>query len=513
MTMSHDSPDDDIQYLIVNCLRSTDIQRFTRTLVSNQRDRMVLGESNHLQNAIKSRIQGIVTNNSTIASSEAEIVRLLVGDLVDELREGSTSTILAAHWTSFLLVTAKEFASLNRNRPYARNISFADFEGYCLGSIVNPVTFINSFFKRFKDYKTKEANLLTRLKKYAAGIIRNVVKARMAKESGDDTPGRTNIGLSIRYGRTLTKLALERNGIDPVDVDRYLDLRQSVMGYLEKKRKEEHLIPESQLSKEDRIRIDTLKPDDLNEISRLYQVNGGTSSPPILETLEIIGAAVRYHRQNPLPPEAAAVGSGIDDEIIIMCARSCVYWLSDKNGKLKPCDKEILYLKYHYHCQLTQPEIAPIFNLTQGNISRPLSRIKAGISTHFLEVLSQYMTDNPSAINTEINISSLEARKSVHTVMKEWFDRFEISQTVNSESRSNLESLIPEYKQYFAYMEVSRKKYPELCSYLAGIKKYSQRLEYLSRLNEEDYPGLSQQARSLEMLIEDIGNILKRLWN
>jgi Sigma-70, region 4 len=510
MTTNPTSPDDKNQYLI-QILSSDHIQKFTRTLAKNSNDRMVLGESDRLQSAIESRIQTIIKNNSTISSSEAEIINLLVWDLVDELREGSNSTILADHWISFLFVTAKEFAKYNKNRAYAQDVSYADFEDYCLGSIINPATFINNFFNRFKTYETTETNLLTRLENYANGITRNLVKARLAKELADSTIGKTNIGLSIRYGKKLTKSALERSGIDLIDVERYLDLRQCVKGHIAQQREEERLIPESQLSKEKRIRIDKLKPDDLDKIGKLCKKNAGELSPPIMEILEIIGAAVRYHIQHPVPPEPKSVDpAGIDRQIIIMCAHSCIYWLSEENGNLEPRDKEILYL--HYHCQLNQSEIAPIFNVTQGNISRPLSKTNAGISQHFLNVLSEYMEDNPSMINTEININSINAKKSVHVVMEEWFDRFEISQSVNLQSRSNLESLIPEYKHYLEYVEKWRKSNLGLRSDLAGIKKNSQQLEYLTGLNEEDYPGLSRTARSLRMLIEDIGNILRKLW-
>jgi Sigma-70, region 4 len=488
-----------------------DVQRFTRTLVENSNGRMVLGKSDRLQAAIESRIQTIITNNPTIASSEAEIIKLLVWDLVEELRGGSASRILADHWISFLLVTAKEFANYNKNAAYARQVNSADFEDYCLGSIVDPTIFINNFFNGLKTYNTQETNLSIRLRRYASGIIRNLVKARIAKELGDPTPGRTDIGLSIRFGKKLTKSALERTDIDPLDIERYLNFRQCVKAYLEQQREEERLIPESQLSRNDRIRINNLKPGDLNEISRLYRANARESSPPIMETLEIIGAAVRYHIQNPLPPEPASIGSGIDEEIIIMCARSCIYWSSERSGNLEPRDREILYL--HYHCQLTQSEIAPIFNVNQGNISRPLSKIKAEISTHFLEVLSQYINDNPPAIKAEINISSINANRSVDTVMEEWFDRFEISRRVNAEFRSNLESLITEYKQYIEYVEEWRISYPELRSSLIGMKKYSQQLEYLIGLNEEAYPELGHKARLLKMLIEDIKSILRTLWN
>jgi hypothetical protein len=510
MTIDLISPNDDSEDFIKILILNDDVQKFTKTLGLTKKERMAPIQSERLQNAIRSRIQKIITNNPTTASSEAEIIKLLVWDLVDELREGSASKIVLAHWESFLLVAAEEFAKWNKNKIYAQKVSYYDFEDYCLGSIISPTTFINNFFKKFKNYETNEKSLLTRLNSYAMGIIRNLVKARLAKELADSTIGKSDIGLSNRFGRKLTKLALERHYAS-IDVERYLNLRQCVMGYLEQERKKEQLIPESQLGRNKRIKINKLKPNDLDEIGRLYQVNTDKLSPPIIETLKIIGAAVRYHRQNPPLSEPPSLLSGMDDLIIRMCADSCVYWLSKESRKLEPGNKEILYL--HYHCQLSQCEIAPIFNVNQSNISIPLSKIRAGISTHFLEALSEYSSENTSVAGVKSSISRTDAIKSVHTVMKNWFDRFEISKNVNHIFRQELELLLVKYKQYLQCVEELRQQYPELRSALASVNTYSERLKYLSTLNQQDYPKLSESAISLEISIENITKILKELWN
>ncbi len=504
MTLNSILSDDEIQECIRDTISNKDVKIFIKTLAPDDNDRMVRLKTNHVfQAEIEQRIRNIIINNSEISGSQSEIVKELVWNLVDNHEENS----VRRYWESFFLGLAKKVAS-NKWGKYADRINYLDFQDYCLSSIVGTNVVINNFVKQIPTYRTRETNLLSRIKAYVYGTIKNSLLERLREELKDPTIGRSNKYLAVNFGNKKTKIALGVSIVDKIDIDRYCNLRECV---------KEHLRKERQTNKDRKIKVNKLEPEDLKTISESYKKITGNESPPILETLDLIGEAVRRHVQNPLPELLPTEPKRLPPEILIT---QCDRWLTDEeiNGNLTSRDKQILYLHYHfdlfYRCQ---GKIAPIFNVTQGNISRPLSQIHAGITQYILDYLSKLAEESNREISSEDRCSMTGIAASVIKDIKLHFDRLRISQEINHESRLQLEELIQVYQEYLQYLERLYIRHPSLLSSLKSSDryKYERQLQNLEILSQSECleVNIVLTRASFIVLIEDIQNILPRLWN
>jgi DNA-directed RNA polymerase specialized sigma24 family protein len=480
--------DEFIQSLILN----EDIQLFTKKLIPNDTGEKVrLETSTMLQSKIKSRLESIIIENPEFGNSESAIVKQLVWDLVDDREKDLTRK----HWESFFLAIGKRVAT-NKWSRYSNRINYLDFQDHCLNVV-------NNFVEQIPIYRTTETNLLSRVKAYAYGTVKNSLFERLRKELNDPTIGRSNKYLAVNFSNKKIKAGLESSNFDKIDVDKYLDLRKSV---------KEHLRRERQTNEDRKIKVNKLEPKDLEEISKLYQKITGNESPPILETLELIGQAVRLYEQNPLPEPPPPEPKRLPLKMLV---EQCNCWFSNEGKNLKPRDLQIFYLHYRFH--LNQGKIAPIFHITQGNISRPLSKIRAGITNHTLAYLSDFAQTREGAISSEDRSNMTRIAESVIKDIKSNFDRLNISQQVNDESRLILELLIQEYEKYFNYLEMLYTEYPKLLSNLTKSDRYEyeRQLQNLETLRQEEYPKLNLHLDrySFLILIEEIANVLDRLWN
>ncbi len=407
-------------------------QVFTKTIAYQNQAKLTLQPSPKLQKAIESRWQDILKVNPAVGEDE-DIFKLLVQDLFDELKD-KPSDLLLAYWLSFLcdlaLAVSKEIFKMICGQP-SQNTFLQDIQSICIGSIGNP----QHFFKGFDLKSSPKNNLLISLQAYAYRTIKYSAYPSIRKEFNDPNIGRSNLSLFNQYSDVVVSDALLKSGLEPAQQDQDMALCRCAREYLRQNGK----------------KINQLKPADFDRVGDLYQVITSDLPPPVRDRLEEIGEAIRRSTSprlvsldmpistsgdkdwtmadniaslNPQPGEYVE-----EQEIRIDWIDICNSWLK---VNIQPRDRQILYLRYHFH--LKQDVIGSIVNIDQTVVSRILRKINLGIA----KVLIQ-------KIDPESNTSPLKICKIVTKMLQENFDKLSLAHITPVDKRE-LAKIIQTYR-------------------------------------------------------------------
>ena len=412
---------------------SPETQVFTKTIAHQNQAKLTLHSSPKLQKAIESRWQDILEMNPAVEEAE-DIFKLLVQNLFDELKD-KPSDLLLAHWLSFLcdlaLAASKEIFKMICGQP-SQNTFLQDIQSICIGSIGNP----QHFFRGFDLKSSSKNNLLISLQAYAYRTIKYSAYPSIRKEFNDPNIGRSNLSLFNRYSDLVLSDALLKIGLEAAQQDQHLALCRCAREYLRQNGK----------------KINQLQPVDFDQIGDLYQVITGDLPPPVHDRLEKIGEAIRrstsprlvsldmpigtYGDKNWIVADNIASPKPQPDEYIeeqetrIDWINICNSWLK---VNIKPRDRQILYLRYHFH--LKQEVIGLIVNIDQTVISKILKKINLDIAQFLI-----------SKIDPESNTSPLKICKTVVEMLKKNFGQLSIASIPPEEGRK-LAELIQTYRE------------------------------------------------------------------
>jgi hypothetical protein len=335
----------------------------------------------------------------TLATGQGE---LLVEYLLQELRQHQTSRI-EQHWQSFLQTTALQVANkIARVHNNYQGVTFSleDTQSICCMAIGTP----GEFFGGFRRQQPRSCELLPAMKSYAFSKILYSAYPGIRKEVGDRDLGRKDLGLFNRYGYKRTEQALRSGGLDQDTIEKYLRLQGFVKEYL----------------RHHRQRIHQLTTADFQNIGDEYQKITGDLSPPVEDSLRILGQCLRRFNDPPtisIEPldgeDSFAIGSTLrssfpqpEEELEQQSLWEEIdkWFSSDKPSREQI---KIFILKYRY--QLKQCAIAAILDVDQPRICRKLGQTHVNISKHLLATLNPGSSINPQEILPEV-ISLLAAK-------------------------------------------------------------------------------------------------------
>jgi hypothetical protein len=482
------------------------------------------------------------------------------------LRSNSNDEYIERYWLSFLLSIALE---VTRRVSRATGLRFSDVRCACIGSIGNLYRFYRTYNNTDPDRQ-----LLSNLKAYASRKIQQSSYGDLRLQFNDDTIGRSNLGLITRYKSKIeealrwvridssTNQILDEDIINRNDEDiinRNVALCKTTIEYLRAENRNLTIkiginrLNSSQFdqigqlyctntsrtrylqeinqgrTKQDKLTLNNLSQQDLDYIALLCSQLNEKLPPSIRQELDITGGFVRQfvQRFKPVPIEGGTdnekpdfidtIESGgtpqeniienVDLQNIIQSEISSYY------RHLVERDRKILYLRDSFN--LGQDCIAHIILIDQGGVCRRLSQINKDIKKNVIKEIgiNNQGFDAKSILSMVIGIlnsdSELETRDRVNT---SYYDRLSL--------------LIDAYKEYFEYLKIARRQYPNLAMILQDIKQrqgYAQQFEHLAGLSPEQYPKLRPELNmaSFLALIEKIQNILEEkvqnssdeLWN
>jgi hypothetical protein len=481
---------------------------------------------------------------------------------IDRLQANPKYKFIKQYWRSFLFsITLRTASTIHRTI----GLPLSDVRLVCVGE--TNTTDSPAFFKNYKDTDL-DRNLLSNLQSYAFNKLKNSSYPSLRIEFNDDTIGRGNPGM-ITYYKSSIAAALRWIGkdeatneiLDEIKIQQKVDLCKWTIEYLStenRKRASGNKLQINKLNSSDFDKIrnlycknisqfkylqeinrgeenkeNCLKIENLNllqkeELGKLYRQLSDNLPSSIDDELENIGAIIRRYikRNRDLPYDDIRKGGvkfieTIESKTVTpqelieekeIEARSndiipiCDKWFSSKEGEkeLNLDRKRILYLIYS---GLVYEQIAPIFNITYTNISRPVRKIHVKIA----EFVTEEINKEDCTIYRK---NKKQVILSVSEILKTELDRLKIGENLDRNIILVLEPLISKYKRYLAELrEEYYKLRPIMISNSVKTSEYQKQLNILNNLSLEQYPELNRNltTASFSDLIKEIKIPLSKL--